>query len=162
LAGGKTGESLFFELALEDITGASDLFRPIFDRTAGRDGWVSLEVSPALAFNPVRGCPGTDPGEICASARSRQQWRGFAESFHRRSQRKSGPRPLAVAGSADPIWPRRRGRAACASNIKTPRNESLAGPRRPNLKRLRRGAFPTGCFYVVKTDYVRGRGIALR
>jgi len=46
---GKTGEALFFELALEDLTRAADLFRPVFDATAGIDGWVSLEVSPLLA-----------------------------------------------------------------------------------------------------------------
>jgi transaldolase len=50
-AKGKTGEELFFELALEDITRAADLFRPIYDRTNGADGWVSLEVSPLLAHN---------------------------------------------------------------------------------------------------------------
>ena len=43
---GKSGEQLFFELALEDLTQAADLFRPIYDRTCGVDGWVSLEVSP--------------------------------------------------------------------------------------------------------------------
>ena len=46
---GKSGEDLFFELALEDLTQAADLFRPIFDATGGVDGWVSLEVSPLLA-----------------------------------------------------------------------------------------------------------------
>jgi len=46
---GKTGEGLFFELALEDLTLAADLFLPIWDRTDGVDGWVSLEVSPLLA-----------------------------------------------------------------------------------------------------------------
>jgi transaldolase len=46
---GKTGEALFFELALEDLARAADLFRPIWDRTHGVDGWVSLEVSPELA-----------------------------------------------------------------------------------------------------------------
>src|SRR6185436_20025245 len=39
---GKSGEELFFELALEDLTQAADLFRPIHDRTNGVDGWVSL------------------------------------------------------------------------------------------------------------------------
>ena len=48
---GKSGERLFFELALEDLTRAADLFRPIFDRTNGVDGWVSLEVSPLLAHD---------------------------------------------------------------------------------------------------------------
>ena len=51
LAQGKSGERLFFELALEDLTRAADLFRPIFDRTNGVDGWVSLEVSPVLAHD---------------------------------------------------------------------------------------------------------------
>ena len=51
LAEGKSGEKLFFELALEDLTEAADLFRPAYDRTCGVDGWVSLEVSPLLAHN---------------------------------------------------------------------------------------------------------------
>jgi transaldolase len=46
---GKSGEALFFELAIEDLRQAADLFRPIYDRTDGVDGWVSLEVSPLLA-----------------------------------------------------------------------------------------------------------------
>jgi transaldolase len=48
-AEGKAGEALFFELALEDLIQAADLFRPIHDSTGGVDGWVSLEVSPLLA-----------------------------------------------------------------------------------------------------------------
>ena len=48
---GKSGEALFFELAIEDLRKAADLFRPIHDRTDGVDGWVSLEVSPLLANN---------------------------------------------------------------------------------------------------------------
>src|SRR5258706_4781085 len=48
---GKSGEDLFFELALEDLTRAADLFRPIYERTNGVDGWVSLEVSPLLAYD---------------------------------------------------------------------------------------------------------------
>jgi len=48
---GRSDEALFFELALEDITRAADLFRPIYDRTNGVDGWVSLEVSPLLAHD---------------------------------------------------------------------------------------------------------------
>jgi transaldolase len=46
---GKSGEALFFELALEDLREAADLFRPIHDQTSGVDGWASLEVSPVLA-----------------------------------------------------------------------------------------------------------------
>ena len=48
---GKSGEGLFFALALEDLTQAADAFRPIFDRSDGVDGWVSLEVSPKLAHD---------------------------------------------------------------------------------------------------------------
>src|ERR1051325_1585171 len=48
---GKLGEDLFLELALEDLRQAADLFRPIYDSTGGRDGWVSLEVSPLLAHD---------------------------------------------------------------------------------------------------------------
>jgi transaldolase len=48
---GKSGEALFLELAIEDLAQAADLFRPIYDRTNGVDGWVSLEVSPLLAYN---------------------------------------------------------------------------------------------------------------
>jgi transaldolase len=48
---GQSGESLFFELAIEDLRQAADLFRPIYDKTNGLDGWVSLEVSPLLAHD---------------------------------------------------------------------------------------------------------------
>jgi transaldolase len=64
----QAGEKLFFELALEDLTRAADLFRPIHDATGGIDGWVSLEVSPLLADDTA--------GTIKAAA-----------SLHRRAQR---------------------------------------------------------------------------
>jgi transaldolase len=48
---GKSGEKLFIELALEDLKQAADLFQPVYDRTCGVDGWVSLEVSPLLAHD---------------------------------------------------------------------------------------------------------------
>ena len=48
---GRSGEELFLDLALEDLTRAADLFRPVHERTAGVDGWVSLEVSPLLAHD---------------------------------------------------------------------------------------------------------------
>jgi transaldolase len=51
LSKGKSGEDLFFDLALEDITRAAGEFRQVHDRTDGVDGWVSLEVSPLLAYN---------------------------------------------------------------------------------------------------------------
>ncbi len=51
LGGCKDAGELFFELALQDIAAAADLFRPIYERTQGVDGWVSLEVSPLLAHD---------------------------------------------------------------------------------------------------------------
>ena len=50
---GASVEALFFDLALEDLTRAADLFRPIHEKTNGVDGWVSLEVSPLLAYDTV-------------------------------------------------------------------------------------------------------------
>ena len=49
MGAGGSGEALFFDLALGDLTRAADLFRPVHEGTGGRDGWVSLEVSPLLA-----------------------------------------------------------------------------------------------------------------
>jgi transaldolase len=57
---GKSGEALFFELAVEDLARAADLFRAIHDESTGVDGWVSLEVSPLLA--------GDTAGTIAAAA----------------------------------------------------------------------------------------------
>src|SRR5215469_3282180 len=51
MGAGHSGEALFFELALRDLTLAADLFAPVHERTAGVDGWVSLEVSPLLAYD---------------------------------------------------------------------------------------------------------------
>jgi transaldolase len=51
---GQPAEALFFDIAIEDLTRAADLFQPIHDRTAGIDGWVSLEVSPTLAYDAQR------------------------------------------------------------------------------------------------------------
>jgi len=54
VAAGKADEALFFELAIADLTKAADLFAPIYQRTAGVDGFVSLEVSPLLAYDTAR------------------------------------------------------------------------------------------------------------
>jgi len=48
---GRSGEALFFDLALQDLSRAADLFRAVHQRTRGVDGWVSLEVSPLLAYD---------------------------------------------------------------------------------------------------------------
>jgi transaldolase len=51
LSQGKSGENLFFDVAIEDLARAARMFRPVYDRTDGVDGFVSLEVSPLLAYN---------------------------------------------------------------------------------------------------------------
>jgi transaldolase len=51
LEAGRSGENLFFDLALEDLARAAELFGPIHERTDGVDGFVSLEVSPLLAHD---------------------------------------------------------------------------------------------------------------
>ena len=48
---GLSTEEAFFEIAVEDLQRAADLFRPVHDRSGGIDGWVSLEVSPRLAYD---------------------------------------------------------------------------------------------------------------
>jgi transaldolase len=45
---------IFFRLAMDDIRGACDVMRPVFERTTGLDGWVSLEVDPTLAYDRER------------------------------------------------------------------------------------------------------------
>ena len=72
LSKGKSGEALFFDLALEDITQAADLFRPVHDQTDGVDGWVSLEVSPLLAH---------DTGSTLAAAKDLHARAGRANLF---------------------------------------------------------------------------------
>ena len=66
LGQGKSGEGLFFDLALDDLSRAADLFRPVHDRTKGVDGWVSLEVSPLLAHDTA----GTTAAALDLSARA--------------------------------------------------------------------------------------------
>jgi len=69
---GETGEKLFFGLAVEDLSRAADLFRPIHERTNGVDGWVSLEVSPLLAH---------DTKSTLAAAKSLHQQAGKPNLF---------------------------------------------------------------------------------
>lgn len=51
---GLSGDALFFEVALEDLRRAADLFRPVYEATGGVDGFVSLEVSPLLAYDTAQ------------------------------------------------------------------------------------------------------------
>ena len=64
---GKSNEAIFFDLAMEDLGKAADLFQPIHGRTDGVDGWVSLEVSPLLAHDACR---------TLAAARELHSWCG--------------------------------------------------------------------------------------
>jgi transaldolase len=68
IAKGAPAETLFFELALEDLKCAAALFRHLHDQTNGVDGWVSLEVSPLLAHDSVNiRC---EPPKNCSSVRA--------------------------------------------------------------------------------------------
>ena len=69
---GKPGDDLFFELALADLRRAAELFQPVFARTDGVDGWVSLEVSPLLAH---------DANATLAAARTLHQSAGKSNLF---------------------------------------------------------------------------------
>jgi transaldolase len=51
MAEGKTGDDLLFELVLHDLRAAADVLAPLHRRTAGVDGWVSVEVAPGLAHD---------------------------------------------------------------------------------------------------------------
>ena len=63
---GKSSEAIFLDLALEDLTRVADLLKPIYDRTNGIDGWVSLEVSPLLAYDTASTIAAAK--EICSQA----------------------------------------------------------------------------------------------
>jgi transaldolase len=51
LAAGASGETLFFNMAIQDLSRAADLFLPVYERTGTVDGFVSLEVSPLFAYD---------------------------------------------------------------------------------------------------------------
>ncbi|OHU99224.1 transaldolase [Mycobacterium talmoniae] len=69
---GLSPEELFFELAIEDLRRAADLFLPIHQRTNGVDGWVSLEVSPLLAYQTA---------DTVAAAKTRHEQAGRPNLF---------------------------------------------------------------------------------
>jgi hypothetical protein len=78
-------EALFFDLAIEDLRRAADAFLPIHERTAGLDGWVSLEVSPLLAYDADRTV------EVATSRIGRQL------------RRSTAPTARAIAGASRPF-----------------------------------------------------------
>jgi transaldolase len=83
---GRSGEELFFELALEDLIQAADLFRPIYDRTDGVDGWVSLEVSPLLAYDTARTIAAAQLGDAAGNATQRLSRPARATPARRRAK----------------------------------------------------------------------------
>ncbi len=87
---GKSGEALFFNLALTDLRQAADLFQPAHERTNGLDGWVSLEVSPLLAHDTARTIASAqrlhaEAGRPTSSSRSPARRRAFPPSRRRPS-----------------------------------------------------------------------------
>ena len=83
-------ETLFFELAIEELRRAADWFAPIHQRTAGVDGWVSLEVSPLLAYDADRSVRAAADlharaGERTCPSRSRGPRKACRRSKRRRS-----------------------------------------------------------------------------
>ena len=117
---GVAREDLFFRLAIADLQQAADLFMPIHDRTAGVDGWVSLEVSPLLAYDTQRTVGAASslhplrPGPICSSRfpeprrapgdRGSHLPRAFRSTSHccsRANDMLLRPRPICAAWSAD-------------------------------------------------------------
>src|ERR1700745_2826892 len=84
----KPPEDLFFDLALADLTRAADLFQPIFARTDGVDGWVSLEVSPLLA---------RDTGRTLAAARDLHERGGKPNLFIKIPGTPAGFAPIEAA-----------------------------------------------------------------
>jgi transaldolase len=48
---GQSREEIYQALTVGDVRGAADIFRPVYDRTKGRDGFVSLELNPHLAHD---------------------------------------------------------------------------------------------------------------
>ena len=86
---GKSGEKLFFELAIEDLSQAADMFRPVWDRTNGVDGWVSLEVSPLLAY---------DSASTSTAAREAVPWRRARAHRCKHTQERASHTRREIAG----------------------------------------------------------------
>ena len=154
LGKGKSGEALFFELALEDLTRAADLFRPIHERTNGVDGWVSLEVSPLLAY---------DTAEHAGRGQGASRPRRAAEPLHQDPRHEGGPArhrggdlrrradqrdaallPRALPGRRRGVPARHRAahrrRARTPRSARSPRSSSAAGTPRSRARCPRRSA----------------------
>jgi len=158
IAKGASAETLFFELALEDLKRAAALFRHLHDQTNGVDGWVSLEVSPLLAEdsvntlraaeelflraglrNPFIKIPGTKE-----SLHAIGSWRGRPESARVADNRAPGSRvhrlrrgPYQFLGASRPVAREKNntttsGNRNCSALLRIRRNlrgESVCGLR---------------------------------
>ena len=54
IAQGKSKEEIYDAVTMDDIAATADLFQPVYDKTEGRDGYVSIEVNPKLAYDAER------------------------------------------------------------------------------------------------------------
>jgi transaldolase len=106
---GLSGETLFVELALEDLRRAADLFRPEFDRTRGTDGWVSMEVSPLIA---------EDTRATIEAARSRVPGRASPRS--RKPSLRACRSTSRCCSPGNTIWPSRRPTCGASSGASQP------------------------------------------
>ena len=148
LRAGRSGEDLFFELALEDLTRAADLFQPVFDRTDGVDGWVSLEVSPLLAHDtgehPRRGQGAARAGRATQSVHQDSRHAGRPAGHRggdlrrRPGQRHAAVLARAISGGGRSLSARRRaphrGRAQSRRSARSPRCSSAAGTSRSRAR----------------------------
>ena len=130
---GKSGEALFFELALEDLRQAADLFRPIHDQTNGVDGWVSLEVSPLLAH---------DTAGTLAAAKDLHARADAAQPLHQDTGHQGGPprhRGGDLRGRAGQRDTAVLPRAICRGRRGVPARHRAAHRRRAESRRRLRG-----------------------
>ena len=151
LEAGKAGEALFFDLAIEDLTRAADLFRPIHERTEGVDGWVSLEVSPLLAYDtrehaslrqgPARARRPAEPVHQ-DSRHQRRAPRDRGSDLRRHpDQRDAAVLPRAVRGRGRCLHARHRTahrrRASIPTSARSPRCSSAVGTSRSRTRSRR-------------------------
>ena len=127
---GLSGEALFFELAVQDLTRAADLFAPIHERTAGVDGCVSLEVSPLLAYDTkatvARGQSTSQEGQPAQPVHqdSRHQGRSACDRrsdlFGRAGERDSAVHARSLRGRCRGLYARTGAAHRCRSEPRRP------------------------------------------
>ena len=86
---GHKPDEILWQLMVEDVSAAADVFRPVYDKTKGHDGFVSIEVSPTLANSTRR----------TSSAPSTTRPRATTASSASRCRRRSPTAPVAPSRS---------------------------------------------------------------